>query len=618
MAIIYKNNQEDQDQQQQNAAQPAQAPIASPAPITGPAGSFSGLTNYLQTGQANQAPKASNEGSAPTRARNSISPTSTEAPAAARPTVTALGNPTPPPPVAPTSNVSAGTPKRAEDAQGSGQNAAPAPIQTNGGETGTITAGTPANSSGGSTNPNGSGQQGTKSGTFTNLQSYLNANKNTNLGNLAVNNVQKQADTIGTGIQQASNDFSTAANAAKTTAAAGNSIFNPTFDPTKLTDDQKTALGTTLAASVPTLTYGNDQLTEQVNHLNDISQKTGNQNDREALLQAINNKPKYSQGMSALDNLFLQGNPQAVSSLNQLGNVGQGLAQQYVQSGGSVANPTGLTTPTLSDADAQRQAVSDAIAAEKTKALGSLGTYASGITGGIDQNIANSNDAATKAYNQELSDLRNSNSNADMLKKYNLTSDEKNWFYQHPDQITNFVQAPAQHTIENTSTPENVAQLSALQGLLGNYGSDDLNALLSKYNVTPSTYTATPGIDTNALEQAIHPYIPPSQPSAPATSLVMPTDPANNGTAQDLGLAPVLGYTNPEGYIPGGGINKGNRGGIGGPGKTIANPNYVTGPIAGYTANDSFVNSPTTGPEQDDPVANALHSIINGAGGHIL
>ena len=197
------------------------------------------------------------------------------------------------------------------------------------------------NISGGSTTVNQAAQSVAapkpvaNSGTWTNLNSYLDANKDNaeNMGSTIASNIDKQGTTARTGITNTTQDFNTQVD--KNTL---NNLSSAKFDSDSIVNQART-------------NAWDKQLNEdQVKRFNEVSNaqykgpnsldasqyyqdtdkainkakeyQTNAQSDegRFNLLQEMFAKPTYSQGQKSLDNLLIQGNDKAKSSIQTSAN----------------------------------------------------------------------------------------------------------------------------------------------------------------------------------------------------------------------------------------------------------------------------------------------------------
>lgn len=251
-----------------------------------------------------------------------------------------------------------------------------------------------------------------KSGRFTNLQSYLSANKdyNKNNGGMAgsiANNINTSAQNIGTQGSALQNTYNTATQNAATAATN----YVPPTDAYNASDDQWTATQNALAGG--SSGYNADEaaasfnsLTNNANSLQSQVDQTGSESGRQALLSSLFGKGgNYGRGNQTLDNLLIQGNPDQLGVLSSLSNVVPTLTQNLSSQLEDTATKAGL-----SDAE---------IAAAKTRAqdwqsnqLNNLSSTVSGIvTNGSDEyNVAKDAYLSNRATPEQLAMLGMTNS----------------------------------------------------------------------------------------------------------------------------------------------------------------------------------------------------------------
>lgn len=186
--------------------------------------------------------------------------------------------------------------------------------------------------SGGAFNPKAQ----TKSGSFTNIQSYLNANKDVapGLTNQVAGNIQNNANQAHAGIAKARSAFDTASaagtltqdnatNARNTIDNAGQQVYGAgtTDDTTGYTPNQKvidtfnrTSSG---AYKGPTNLENYGGLSNQAQNVRDMGQLSNTDNGRFTLLRQMFNNPNYTAGQTNLDQLLVGANQKQLAPARQ-------------------------------------------------------------------------------------------------------------------------------------------------------------------------------------------------------------------------------------------------------------------------------------------------------------
>jgi len=362
---------------------------------------------------------------------------------------------------------------------GSGPNASAAP---------TVGQGTSSN-----TNPTNSGQ-------FTNLSSYLNANKSYNAagGGLAgqINNsIQNQANTVNTGVNQAQDTFNTQSQQGRNTQndALNSQVYNNATsvvnDPNQMASWQRELTG---GYTGPTQLDSGGALLGQAQNLQNTANLTSTDTGRQSLLSRLYGQPGYSSGQQSLDNLMLQGNPNQLSSLQGARNTASNLLGNY----NNTANADlGTVQQYQTEAARTNQQASDL-----------LGQVTKNFDQSAQQAATNAQAAAQNQYNQVQQSLAAGNLSADWSQA--LGYDPKSAFGVNAAQYLS--QGPTA-TQYNTLSPQMAAQANALSALAGNAGNVNASTrgILQGYagnagqagSFNPNNITLSPGY-ASAVGQA--------------------------------------------------------------------------------------------------------------------
>lgn len=329
-----------------------------------------------------------------------------------------------------------------------------------GGQSGVITGGAQV-SAGGAGSPQS--PKPTSSGSFTNLQSYLQANQGNSAANKIADNVKSANTTARTSLGEASTDFNQQVQAGGVTKDTS-LVDQVTKTPVGYTSDQKTKFQQQLNAN-----YGGpDNLTEtdkgqqafkDVTKASQYNQSLKTEPGRFTLLQEMFKRPDYSKGQQTLDQLLIQNDPNAKQTMQGAVDDFGGLDQQY---------ETAKT-------DAGNAAQARRIEAQEASKYANEALYGvDGKGGAINQRL----DSADARVQQRLADQKvQTDQLREALKNRDLTglSPEQVAQLGIPDgsvygmDFSDRIQAvdPTQITRETAMTPQEFAELGALHELGG-------------------------------------------------------------------------------------------------------------------------------------------------------
>jgi hypothetical protein len=187
--------------------------------------------------------------------------------------------------------------------------------QTNAGQ---ISGPSPVSSGGGPQKPGAPG----KSGQWTNLQTYMNANKDSAsaMGEKVAGTADAAAQEASGKVQEFSSKIPTAVQGYSAEDLSKNFYSNPAAADKSAYQNIKTTGGYTGPKSSEEIGYGNAE--SAVKNATDKISNIQSESGRQAELGNIYGRPNYSQGARNLDNLLLQNDPNARTST-------QGVAQRW-------------------------------------------------------------------------------------------------------------------------------------------------------------------------------------------------------------------------------------------------------------------------------------------------
>lgn len=181
--------------------------------------------------------------------------------------------------------------------------------------------------------------KGTSSGRFTNLQSYLKANQPANFGQNLSAKVQQKAQDVTQSIDKSRQEFQQkTAQAIQPFQNSSQFVNQALTDPTKFVQQQpELQRFDTIRAGAyagPKELEDAGQLQAQTQNIQGLAKLGATEGGRFNLLRTMFNQPTYTKGQQTLDNLILQGGPNAgLSSLKRVGaQAGRGLQQSLTSS----------------------------------------------------------------------------------------------------------------------------------------------------------------------------------------------------------------------------------------------------------------------------------------------
>lgn len=359
-----------------------------------------------------------------------------------------------------------------------------------------------------------------KSGLWTNLQSYVDANKP---------QTQDMASKIGGSIQDAFNTYGSSGKlgdslnafndqAKQNTTTLDQGLVNKATNPDtagSLTDDEKQKY-----QNYQTANYGGDKditdnqdfmdATAGLSKANENLNRTGSSEGRSLLLQDNYGRPGYSGGQQKLDQALLGQTPEAQDTFNNLksqygGTYDQATADAKNKAIGSVASATGAT-------DAAKTGSTDAL----QKAID---TYMGSMNDKYSANLA----AQQPVYDKLAGEIKNGSLTQQEADQYGIPFlGERNLYGVDPSQ---YLQKSAAPTLTSSSTPEQAAKYNALLSLINPAGT------VHGAPLTPGgegSYGSPVSYDKGALDKAVSDAYGAQK-----------TD--NTTTTTDLGPHPVAG-----------------------------------------------------------------------------
>lgn len=340
----------------------------------------------------------------------------------------------------------------------------------------------------------------TSSGRYTNLKSYLDANKNYNsqgggFGGQIYSNLDDKQQGIQTGFQGAQKQFQDQANQGRV-QYDNNVVTGALANPTQYAQNQDQL---NAFARLRDATYGGptelaqaQDFKNQTSNFQGLTQQTQSEQGRYGLLNNLYGTPKYNQGQQQLDNLFLQADPQQLAKLQtatQLGatlgkTIDTGLDQdkQLAQSYQNEANAT---------KNATQNALSNTVLGFNQQAINQANAY---------------NDQATRQYNDLRDQLSHGQIPANLMKALGL-SDGMQLYGIDPTAYlakNNFTASAV-----NAINSDQAAQIQALHKLAGGAIGGQANDVLNQFINNASQANQAAGqqafnLNANALLSAVN------------------------------------------------------------------------------------------------------------------
>jgi hypothetical protein len=265
-----------------------------------------------------------------------------------------------------------------------------------------------------------------RSGSFTNLNSYLDANKDNaeGMGNTVAGNITNQGNTARTGITNTQNDFNSMVD-----SGSLSNLSSAKDEASSITNKAKVgSVNNQINDSevnrfkdISNATYKGPQSLDasskyqdtqsSINKANEYKQSAGTDEGRFNLLQSMFEKPTYTQGQKKLDNLLLTGNDKAKTSINNAAtslNDIQGLWDNANTSASTLANDRKTQSNEVkkyaqdylgSNRDARNAEVNNSLNDVQSKWSNGYNDYSNLLTSGNDP------------FNKQASDLSTFDSN---------------------------------------------------------------------------------------------------------------------------------------------------------------------------------------------------------------
>jgi hypothetical protein len=345
------------------------------------------------------------------------------------------------------------------------------PKSLSGGSAAPTVTGAPAN-------PNASAPsaKGSSSGSFTNLNAYLNANKNykQDQGGLAgqiYGNLENKANTIGSKFDNANNDFKAQANQ-NHIQYNGDLVNKAVNNSSQFVNNQQDVDSFTklrdAAYGGPTSIQGADQLKGQAQNFQSTANLSQSEGGRYSLLNKLYGNPTYNKGQQGLDNLLLQGNSQQLQKLNQVNPLANNL-NTNLNTG--IQQAQSLVGQYKNDADVARTQTRDA-----------LGNAVTGFDTTAQSAVQAANAGRDTAYQQALDNFRSGKISTTDLGKFGITNNTNLYGVNNNDPSSYFSKSNYTATKQNVLTPQQEAQIQALQKLSGNSLSGAPTSILAGYN----------------------------------------------------------------------------------------------------------------------------------------
>lgn len=371
-------------------------------------------------------------------------------------------------------------------------------------------------------------QEQRSSGSFTNLNQYVEANKDQaqGLGNKVEQNVQGAANQGLSQLNNAQQNFNTQEQAAGVNpndystdkvTNVGNAIINSGGAAQSDIDSFKQAQASNAAFQAGTdtapkaLTDSTDYQTAKssLDNAAQNAQLTGTESGRNTLLRQTFQRPDYSQGQTSLDQLLTQNSPENRQTFQNLRDslLGQyGLANQETQ---AVQNAADERQNVIQGTQQSVNNIQNVLYGPQTtdgttSSPGILTAYLQQIAA-QPANIGTQQQAQLTATQKQLADALQSGGLANIISKYNPSTANGTSL---SDFVQNYLseQTPSNNvTLQNTLTAPEIASLQQI-GKLQSDANGNINVggqSINPNELTPGTVSTSPNVNAQGLTGAI-------------------------------------------------------------------------------------------------------------------
>lgn len=347
----------------------------------------------------------------------------------------------------------------------------------------------------------------TGSGSWTNLQSYLDANQGSGFGQQFTGNLQNQVDSANQSIGSAGKDFQNQVDQ-NIVQADPNVVNSAVSDPTGFVNDPNNI--SKWNQQFDANYAGPSSLSDNATDYNSAQTAVGqaqqaanadqSEGGRFALLNKFfgGNGQNYSQGQQSLDNFLLQSDPNVQSGLSNINNQATQLTNTWNQVQTDAQNQASKARGVD---EATSNAAHSAIGVDQNGNLLNSGAIPTFQTN-LNNQVSTDNTNSLSAYNQVLSDLQSGNITPTEASELGfVASPGSSSFNTYGLDPTQYVQQAGPATLATATSPQQYAQMQALSQLAGNQDtflpSDSSSA--GTYNPNP---TASSGFQADYANKA--------------------------------------------------------------------------------------------------------------------
>lgn len=320
---------------------------------------------------------------------------------------------------------------------------------------------------------------------WTNLNQYLDANKDqaAKIGSDVANTISSEATGAQDSLKQAQGAFTAAADTGGPSLVKDQSTIDATLadpvnasaDPSKIAAFQNDLNSSYKGPNSLQDMGGYADAASKYNKANADLSMTGTESGRMGLLQNQFARPDYNQGQQSLDQLLLEGNPNAQSSLSNLGGKFSGIMNELGQANSDSSN---YAAGRAADAKAannyastQEAAAFNPITAGINSRVQAANQAETALRGGVDQNKALlqsgtiTNDLARQLG---LLDMHSSYAGGDLAMQDSTQPNnlKMQTYGIDPSRYLNYKQGDVANT-SNIANASEAAQINALYALMG-------------------------------------------------------------------------------------------------------------------------------------------------------
>jgi hypothetical protein len=343
-------------------------------------------------------------------------------------------------------------------------------------------------------------QTASSSGSFVNLKSYLDANKNSNLGGRIADKVQGLGTKVGGDIKEAEENFNSEAGGQVTPIqGATAAVDNVTKDPSKASQDDVQLVESALGAdyrgprSLADMSGTNNAgvLQNKVQNISEMSRAGGTDAGRFSLLKNMFGRSGYNRGQQRLDNALVQGNKEQLNKLRETTKTASDLNRDF-------GNTLQRTETKASDIAGEIEGIRKGV-------LGKLTDRVSEIDNDLGSKLTQARTDLGTSIDDYREQLRTGVMSQELMDALGL-KEGQSLYGADLQKYVNFLNPDDLNKTNISSGKDQRDQLRALSNILGKYAAEDTSKILGSYGneidapsiIGPST---TPDLEAYRAER---------------------------------------------------------------------------------------------------------------------